>query len=775
GNYRKGDLKAITNAKGHVTQFTRYNAHGRPTLILDPNGLNIALSYYSRGWLYSLSSAGQTTIFDRYNNGLLKKASSPGGVFLQYTYNDAHQLTDIADELGNTIHYTLDPMGNRTKEDIKDPSKVLRQTHSRKYDTFNRLWKDIGAYDGEETDYTYDPNGNLKTITAPLTDTLSHLTTNDYDAFDRLYQVTDPKLGVTNYKYDPLDQLTKVTDPLKHDTNYTVNGLGNITVTTSPDTGETDKTYYASGEVYSSKDAKGQMTIYDLDELNRVKTITRQDGTAVGLKYDEGVYGKGHLTTLTDPSGSTTFTYDLWGRVLKKTQTVGGQALTVTYGYDGAGRLSNLTLPSQKKIVFTWSAGRITGITVNNLALLSNVTYQPFGGATGWLFANGQTITRRFDLDGRMTSNALASSIIYDKASRIKTINLGNFNILPGYKNYGYDALDRVTYFADPNSSSTIEYDANGNRNKKTTGANITTYNINPANNRLASITGSTSLTYNYDSNGSITSDGVHTFTYDAAGRLLTAGGATYSYNGLGQRVRKTAGGVTTLFAYDESGRLLGEYGPTGTAIQETVYLGDIPVAVLTATGTYYVLADHLNTPRQINNASGQAVWSRDIFVTDGGLPYENPKGLGTFTNNLRFPGQYFDKETNLHYNYYRDYDPSTGRYIESDPIGLAGGLNTYTYANGNPISLKDNLGLAASIVTSSSNTKAEECNKKYPMTKSPKITPPGKYFEMVTPPVTYLEAQQLYAESIDNAREQMDELNESQKQDFIKCLCNKD
>jgi RHS repeat-associated protein len=110
----------------------------------------------------------------------------------------------------------------------------------------------------------------------------------------------------------------------------------------------------------------------------------------------------------------------------------------------------------------------------------------------------------------------------------------------------------------------------------------------------------------------------------------------------------------------------------------------------------YFIHTDHLNTPRLITNSAGQAVWRWDETDPFGGnVPDENPSGLGTFTCNLRLPGQYFDKETNLHYNYRRDYDSAIGRYIQSDPIGLRGGLNLYAYVGGNPISLTDPLGLA--------------------------------------------------------------------------------
>jgi RHS repeat-associated protein len=117
------------------------------------------------------------------------------------------------------------------------------------------------------------------------------------------------------------------------------------------------------------------------------------------------------------------------------------------------------------------------------------------------------------------------------------------------------------------------------------------------------------------------------------------------------------------------------------------------------AAGVYYIYADHLNTPRVITDGTNKVVWRWDSDPFGADAANEDPDGDGAkFRYNLRFPGQYYDRETGLHYNYFRDYEPGTGRYVQSDPIGLAGGLNVYAYLDGNPLSYVDPLGLAKAI-----------------------------------------------------------------------------
>jgi len=109
---------------------------------------------------------------------------------------------------------------------------------------------------------------------------------------------------------------------------------------------------------------------------------------------------------------------------------------------------------------------------------------------------------------------------------------------------------------------------------------------------------------------------------------------------------------------------------------------------VLEPAGPLYIAPDHLGAPHQITDASGNTVWLWDQDPFGNGVPG------GTFSYDLRFPGQFYDPNAKLHYNYYRDYDPNTGRYIESDPIGLRGGINTYAYVAADPVNLVDRLGL---------------------------------------------------------------------------------
>ena len=718
---KRGNVATITNPLGYVTQIAAYDANARPLTTLDPNGLSTTLAYDARGRLTGRNVGGESTRYGYDGVGQLALVTLPDGSSLAYTYDGAHRLTQIRDGLGNKIVYTLDAMGNRIQEQAFDPSNTLARTRSRTFDSLNRLARDIGAA-SQTTGHAYDNNGNLVRATDPL----GRVTTNTYDSLNRLKQVLDPANGSTRYDYDPSGNLITVTDPRNLATGYIYDGLGGVIRQVSPDTGTTTSTYDAAGNLQTRLDARGVTATYAYDALNRVTQIvytkTGSSSETHTFEYDGGASGasdaKGRLTRLTDGVATTTWSYTAQGRVAGKTQAVGGRAMSVTYDYNAAGQLAELTTPSGKVLDYTYVNNRIASIALDGAPLVSGVVATPFGSIGAWQWGNGLYTFRRFDGDGRLTSwefrnggSVLRNNLTYNTASRVIGVSDPAQSALA--QSYSYDALDRLTGTQSGNPvahSQQFGYDAVGNRVNQTVDGNGTNYGYGATSNRLQALSGATTRSYTYDGAGNPSAIDARTYAYNLANRLTQVqSGATtalYGVNALGQRVSKTLGGATpAVFLYDEQGHLLSEYyspGELDGTFQETVWLEDLPVATFapmlqmgppTGAGDpppvtvdlHYVHADHLGTPRAVTRPSDNSVvWRWDNVDPFGANAATD--GQGSFRFNLRFPGQYYDAETGTHYNYFRDYDPSVGRYAQSDPIGIWGGLNTYAYVTNNPL-----------------------------------------------------------------------------------------
>ncbi|MEB0011496.1 RHS repeat-associated core domain-containing protein [Glaciimonas sp. Gout2] len=611
------------------------------------------------------------------------------------------------------------------------------------------------------TSYAYDKMGNVTTITDPL----GNVTTYQYDSLNRPIQQRLPApmaggVGPTiNVRYDGQDQPRSVTDPRSLVTTYDVDGFGNQTAITSPDTGTTLKTYDEAGNMETSTDARGKTTTYTYDVLNRVSHIADASGTVAQFDYDGVRTGNirsdiGSLTRMRDPSGFTTYHHDGFGQLRQREQTIGSGSdaqqfsLAYTYAVGGneRGLTGILTYPSGNRIRYeydatTWLIG-LTLLPVNapgsGIPLLTHIDYQPFGPVNGWTWGNSTTAApniavRTFDMAGRITGyplgniaqNGTQRQLAYDAASRIigMTHTGGVTNkIIPNSldQRFSYDNLGRVISVtastAEGDHVQHYHYDQSGNRTQTVFDNHDYANTIAANSNRLTATTGPAPARVNiYDAAGHVLSDGTRSYLYNNTGRMISATNAgntvTYTYNGKGQRTIKqgpetvVATGLNS-YIYDKAGHLIGEYDAHHQVIQETVFLGDIPVTVMrqrsgndgksTVTELFYIYADHANTPRVITDArDNQIVWRWDHADPFGILPpHENPSGLGNFTYNPRFPGQLYDRETDHFYNYYRDYDPQLGRYLQSDPIGLAGGINTYGYVGGNPVSYSDPFGL---------------------------------------------------------------------------------
>jgi RHS repeat-associated protein len=232
--------------------------------------------------------------------------------------------------------------------------------------------------------------------------------------------------------------------------------------------------------------------------------------------------------------------------------------------------------------------------------------------------------------------------------------------------------------------NESYQYDANGNRNAGTVNGVTQTYTYSPTSNQLIGISGGTSTQYGYDVNGNTALiNGASSYQYDPYIRLDAAGGAADYVNPEGQRLRK-AGGLTgtTYFAPATGGALMAE-NDNGTWVDYVRLNGRISAGQISA-----IHADQVGRPEVVTDASQNVVWLAQNF------PFTQKVTTANITLNLGFPGQYYDPERQTWNNGYRDYVSSEGRYLESDPSGLEGGINTYAYVNNNPLSGIDPLGL---------------------------------------------------------------------------------
>lgn len=734
--YRKGDLWKITRPGGQVTEFLAWDGAGRARSIRDPNGVVTDFEYSPRGWLTARKVRGSdasTEADDAITRlvhdpvGQLVQVTAADGATLRFGYDAAHRLVAITDALGRQVRYTLDAAGHRVHEATYDEQAQERRTLARAFDALGLLAREETA-DGSGTLFAWDANGALDRASDPLARTEDR----DLDALGRLATRVRDAGGIdatSRFRYDARDNLVGVTDPGGLDSSYDFDGLDNAIETRSPDTGATRQGFDAAGNLVARTDARGVALANTYDVQGRL--VAQRGPTAaqaIALEYDLPPsdcaagedFARGRLARLTDESGSTRLCYDRQGRVVRKVQTVtGGSTLTVGATWNGAGRLVALSYPSGAIVTYVRDAdGEVTRVEAQPTpgaapaTLVAQVRRAPFGPVESIVFGNGRTQWRTLDGDYRVDAIGESAgddgfAADYGRDAVGNVTGLAEGTLAP--RAFAYDGLDRLRSASEAGLAvETYTYDALGNRLSRRFGTKTSAYTYATTSHRLLNVGGQGLRAYDASGNTTSIASGALAFVHDDRNRLreVRAGGVlqrTYRYNGRGERVLRTAptGSAPTLqFVYDEAGRLLGEYQAGGARVAEYVWIDDLLVAVLKPHdgSTWQIVeTDALGTPRAIvNPAANAAVWRWDLATTAFGehAPDADPDGDGlAYAFNLRYPGQYADGY-GVHYNYLRDYDPSTGRYLQSDPIGLLGGMNSYTYVGGNPMVLIDPLGL---------------------------------------------------------------------------------
>jgi RHS repeat-associated protein len=659
-----GNRTAVIDANQKRFEY-QYDEHNRLVRTIDPYGHEQAIAYNADGLPILLTDEEGRTVRNDYDNeqrllGTLVGTAAEG-YETRYQYDEDPQNA-ASSSLPASIQY---------------PTYTARLS----YDPMQRLTRVTNVLDAD-TEYSvesaYDSAGNL----IAATDEEDRTTGYVYDALDRLIEAQDPAGGVTRYAYDDRDNLIAVTDPNGGITRFEYDRNDRLTAEILPLGQTTSYEYDAAGNRAAVIDAKGQRIEYEYSpagHLSGERHFSADDhqnpAKVVQYSYD----ALGRMTGYDDGTTSATYSYDDLGRETGVTIDYGPFALshaysyyanglkesftgpdgeTYRYFYDEANRLSAIELPAGQRITYTgyrWNSP--LGVV------------RPGGTTTAWDY---DALQRLISIEG---SDPVGNSIMSYQYSYSAAGNILTKQTEPGEYQYSYDLLDRLTDATSPVlDDEHYTYDLLGNRLTSADVAGEWQYDLN---NRLFSYG---DQTIEYDDNGNTTRKGSPgswtSFVYNVADRLVRIedeGGsiiANYYYDPFGQRLWKDVGGVRTYFAYSDEG-LVGEFDTGGKALRgygfsPNSFWAKDPL-FQNADGMYFWYQnDHLGTPQTIVDSLGNPLWIHDYQAFGGGRTTD-----AIVENRFRLPGQYLDDETNLHYNFFRYYNPVTGRYLSQDPLGV--------------------------------------------------------------------------------------------------------
>lgn len=718
-----GNVETFTNENGHLFTTLATNGRGLPTLLRDPNDIEEALTYDARGRLTSRTLdpsglAAQTSIeYDATGN--ITKIIEPNGSFLGFEYDGNNRVTKLTNNTDDSIAYTYDLMGNAILKETKDSNNQSFFKEQKSFDELGRLLQIVRAGSAKWA-FGYDKVGNNLSVSDPN----NNFSTSGYDSLNRLVSFLDERQSETNWAYGTSNEPVSSTDPRKITTSYIRNGWDEVIQEHSNDIGTIVYRRNERGDVVSRTDARGIVTESFYDNEARLVAISYPATPTLNVSYtyDSGENGVGRLTGVTDTTGSLTRTYDSVGRVATETRAIGSQNYTTSYQWDSSGNLAQVTYPSGREVVFGRDANRNvnTAHTKSNEATESTVlawwvSYSPFGPRQGLLHGNGITDWRSYDDDRR-----IVSLDVFDASTTPQNDFVSRW--------YGYVDKRNLTHISenvDPSRSENYWYTPNGFLQNADGPWGSLTYDIDGAGNRTQQIldVGGSTTTENYEVSygtnrlNQVLSNGAETrrFISDAAGNIVSDTNVTanitkkFGYNDAGQLssvavndevtgqyaydylsrlgVRRLPKTSTTLhYIYDLSGNIIAEYDSNGALGREYIWLDERPLAVVADAGTkaatiYQVHTDHLDRPIMMTDSAKNVVWRATY------LPYgEAYTILGSATLDQRFPGQWFQLESGLHYNWHRHYDPTTGRYLQADPLGMPDGPNRWAYVANSPL-----------------------------------------------------------------------------------------
>ncbi|MEV6147501.1 polymorphic toxin type 30 domain-containing protein [Streptomyces sp. NPDC051992] len=727
-------LLSVTDPLGHITRST-YDEHGRLTSVIRPDGRELTADYNALGLPVRVKSADGTITRQTYDErGNRTSVTDPAGMTTRFTYNEAGHLTAVTEPLGHTTHIVwdraglpsvvTDPLGavTRYKRDafgcpvaITDPTGA---TIHLEWTVEGRLSRRT-APDGASEAWTYDGEGNCTGHTDPM----GGVSRFEYTHFDLLAARTGADGMRHEFEHDTELRLTKVVNTQGLKWNYKYDAAGRLASETDFDGRTLTYTRDAMGRLVSRTNALGQTVRLERNELGQV---LRKDAAGEVTTYIYDLTDQ--VAQATGPSGSTlTVLRDRFGRV--REETVDGRLMT--YCYDELGRRTGRRTPSGAST--TWSydaAGRRTGMLASGWAI--DFAYDEAGRELTRRIGETLTLEHTFDTLGRLTTQAMAGvdgSLVQQRAYTYRADGhlLSILDHLSGSRRFDLDAIGRVTAVHVANWTETYAYDEANNQIQATWPPGHPGQEAVGARTYVGTrITRAGDVRYEHDTLGRITlrqktrlsrKPDTWRYEWDAEDRLtsvVTPDGTRwrYTYDPLGRRTAKlrlAEDGETVVervvFTWDET--TLCEQTTMSTELPRPVTLtwdhqGLQPLAqrerITTADAPqeqidsrfFAIVTDLTGTPSELVDDEGRIAWRTQSTLW----------GMTTWAANsttytpLRFPGQYYDPETGLHYNYFRHYDPATARYLTSDPLGLEPSPNPVAYVL-NPHAWVDPLGLS--------------------------------------------------------------------------------
>ncbi|MDT0544607.1 RHS repeat-associated core domain-containing protein, partial [Streptomyces lonegramiae] len=736
---------AVTDPLGHTTRY-RYDDEGRFAAVEKPDGTVTEVVYDHWGLPVEGREPNGAVWRHAYDQrGTRTSTTDPSGATTHYAYDDSGHLSSVTDPLGHTTQVTTDaaglpvavtdPLGHTTRIRRGPHGQVTAVTdplgHTTRYGWTiegKPAWREGPG--GAREVWQWDTEGNL----AHHADTAGHATTYTHTYFDLPATRTDPDGATYTFTYDTELRLTQVTNPQGRQWRYEYDAVGRLVAETDFNGRTFTYTHDAASRLISRTNGAGETLTYTRDTLGRTVATRTVDGTETTFTYDEA----GRLTQAANPDTDLRRTYDAQDRVL--TETVNDR--TTTYGYDAAGNRTERITPSGLRSAWRYDAtGHPTSLTTADNSL--HFAYDAAGRETTRTFGENVGLTQTWDSLDRLTAQSLthapdAAEVLLQHrayAYRADDYLTEIRELTSGTRRFDLDPVGRVTAVHAHGWTETYAYDSTGNLTHATapdhqapgdrqfTGtilhrAGRTTYE-HDTQGRLTRKTrkllnGQTrTWTYTWNTEDRLTHattpDGEHWhYTYDPLGRRTTKHRLTedgtpadqihFTWDDTRLAEQTTTDGDTTTWDYapgthrplSQSERRTPPLEPMEYETSSILHLADTTPQSEYDTRFHAIITDLVGTPTELVAPDGTLAWQHR--TTLWGTPLPTPPGTANCP--LRFPGQYADPETGLHYNYLRYYDPEKSTFISADPLGLAPYPNHYSYTP-NPYTWLDPLGLA--------------------------------------------------------------------------------